>query len=439
MAKRLTLLDKLNLRTTSVYASPREITALRIPYGDISHVQIPCTQIDADSRVYHISDVPIQLISGTYADGELQTYGCKAYTAYQDETGRAIACVVFDNPQYEKKITVACKGAIDLSTGNLIENPADFIEHELLTVQGYDAASIDTAEIARFYSICLKQGIRIGYLLGDASMYVKTLMDLLAFNIHAHWNLSDGKCVARVRNVASSGVAYPFTEAEITGLRMTSEDLINEITLNFNYDPAQGKYLSSITKHNPVSKRVNEAVRESYDCPMLYATRQAERTIDSMLKSYAFPSIISSFRHNIKSVRVEVGDPCTITHAAGIGANGFAASPAMVISKDAITHEYSIMIDKDATLYDTELLNLTSVAAGGASGVSVIYANGVATLTIYADVQGNPPIQGAEVTINGVKKITDTKGQARFNLNPGRYSAVIEASGYENAEITFTV
>lgn len=437
---RLTLLDKINLRKTSVYASPRDIVALMIPYGDLSGVQIPCTQIDADSRVYHISDVPIQLISGVYADGELQTYGYRAYTAYQDETGRAIACVVFDNPQYDKAITVACKGAIDLETGNLIEIPADFIEHVFLTVQGYDAASIDTAEIARFYSTCLKQGVRIGYLLQDASMYVKTLMDLLGFNIHAHWLLSDGKAVTRLRNVVHSGVPYPFTEDEITGLGMTSESLINEITLRYDYDPSQDKYLSSITKHNPISKRVNDTTApEDYDCPMIYGTRQAERVVDSMLKSYAFPSIIASFRHSIKSRRVEVGDPCTITHAAGIGAAGFAAAGAMVISKDAITHEYSIMLDKDAALHETELLNLTSVASGGSSGVSVTYANGVATLTIYADVQGNPPIQGAEVTISGVKKITDVKGQARFNLAPGRYSAVIEASGYENAEITFTV
>jgi hypothetical protein len=436
---KLSLLDTIKLRKTSVYSRPKDISFLNIPYGDLSGVQIPCTQIDADSRVFHASDVPIQLIKGVFADGEPVSYGFTSYTAYKDETGRSIACVVFDNPQYDKKITISCKGAIDLDTGNLIEYPADIVTHLMLTVQGYDADSIDAAELARFYSTCLKEGIVLAFLLNDGTRTIKNLMDDMAQNIHAHWLLSANKSVMRLRNVTYPGVPFPFIEKEVRGLGMTSEELINEITLNFNYDYGSNKYLASITKHNPISKRINESVPRSFDCSMLHSTRQAERTVDSMLQSYSFPAILASFGHNIKSLAVEVGDPCTISHVAGIGENGFEAEEAMVISKDMKTHDYTIMLQLDSSLYESELLSLTTVAESGSESINISYENGVATITIYADIQGNPPVEGAEVTISGVRKITDKKGQVRFNLTPGRYTAQITASGYENAEITFSV
>jgi hypothetical protein len=166
--KRLTLLETLNLRTTSVYANPRDISTLQIVYGDLTNSKIPCTPIDKDGYIYHASDRPMQLITGVFVDGEPKTFGFKSYTAYQDETGHSIACVIFDNPQYEKAISITGKGSIDLDTGALIENPADFISDVFINIQGYEADSIDSGEIARFYADCLKEDIKIAMILNNA-------------------------------------------------------------------------------------------------------------------------------------------------------------------------------------------------------------------------------------------------------------------------------
>lgn len=196
--KRLTLLDTLNLRTTAVYRNPRGISPLNIVFGDLSNSRIPCTPIDKEGMIWHASDRPMQSITKVFAGDQEKTSGFSAFTAYQDETGQSIACVVFNSPQFGKPISVAGKGTMKLDTGELIENPADFIKDVCLNVQGYDADSIDLAEIARLYADCLKEEIKVAFLLSD-TITIKQLFDELALNIHAHWMISDGKSVMRLR------------------------------------------------------------------------------------------------------------------------------------------------------------------------------------------------------------------------------------------------
>jgi hypothetical protein len=197
--KRLMLLDTLNLRTTAVYRTPREIKTLQVVYGDLTNSRVSCTALDRDGYLYHLSDLAMQLISGVYVEGEPQSSGVRKMPAYQDETGHQIAALLFDEPQYDKRVSVSGKGAIDLDTGNLIESPADFIKSVFLGIQGYDADSIDLMEISRFGSDCLKEDIKVAYILDSAITTIKAFLDDLAENIHAQWMLSDGKSVMRLR------------------------------------------------------------------------------------------------------------------------------------------------------------------------------------------------------------------------------------------------
>jgi len=195
--RRLTLFDPIRLRTTAVYRKPRSIETLKIVYGDLSNSRIPCIPLDADGYMYHISDRPMQLISKIYVNGEPKTFGFRTFSSYQDETGNRIACVIFDNPQYEKKVSVSGKGAIKLDTGELIENPADIVRDILINIQGYDISSIDIIELSRFYADCLEEEVRIAFILKEGTL--KTILDEIARNIHAHWMISDGKAVMRLR------------------------------------------------------------------------------------------------------------------------------------------------------------------------------------------------------------------------------------------------
>jgi Concanavalin A-like lectin/glucanases superfamily len=197
--KRLMLLDTLNLRSTAVYRNPRDISTLKIVYGDLSGGRIPCTPLDKDGYIHHASDRPMQSIGTVYVDGEPAGYGYRAFPAWQDETGRGIACVIFDNPQYDKQVSVSGKGAAKLTTGELIENPADMIYDVMINVQGYDISSIDAAELSRFYADCLAQGIKVADILDDGSQTIKAWLDNLAMNIRAQWMISDGKSVMRLR------------------------------------------------------------------------------------------------------------------------------------------------------------------------------------------------------------------------------------------------
>jgi hypothetical protein len=234
---------------------------------------------------------------------------------------------------------------------------------------------------------------------------------------------------------------YDFTEDEILGLEMTSGAMVNEVTILFAYDYSAGNFTAALTKRNPASQLIYGVFADTVECRMIQPTRQAETIADAILKTSSQPPVTAVFIHaNLRSLLLEVGDAVTLTHRAGIGSSGYQAAPGTV-SKKVIGKQlsYEVAMSPAAGLYASELVTLSRAGTVGNEGVTVSYANGVATLTIYASVDGSPPIEGAEVTINAVKQITDKKGQVRFNLQPGRYTAQISASGYEDAQITFNV
>jgi hypothetical protein len=238
------------------------------------------------------------------------------------------------------------------------------------------------------------------------------------------------------------GVALPrFTEGQIRDLTVKSGEMVNEVTILYSYNWTDGKFRSSITKHNPLSKVLYGTKEKSLELRMVQSTRQAEKIADAILLTSSIPPLQASFKHDLRSLSVEVGDEVTLTHSGGIGENGFVDAPALVLSNSQSGGDisYVVLLKQQSSLYASELLTLTQTVGATKESFSVQYEKGVATITIYADVQGSPPVEGAEVTIGGVKKVTDKKGQVRFNLQPGRYKAIITANGYEDAEITFTV
>jgi hypothetical protein len=234
---------------------------------------------------------------------------------------------------------------------------------------------------------------------------------------------------------------YNFLEAEISNFKITSGELINEIEIRYGYNFVDRKYKFAITKHNPLSKVIYRESKAIYELQMIQHSRVAETIADAVLRTSSIPAVVCSYDHDLKSIFVEVGDVASITHQAGLGVGGYVRKLGTIskkVIKDLIV-DYNLTILSDPKLYKSVLKELSKVASAEEAGITITYAEGVATITVYADVEGNPPVEGAEVTISSVRKITDSKGQVRFNLEQGTYTAYITASGYEDAEITFTV
>lgn len=237
-------------------------------------------------------------------------------------------------------------------------------------------------------------------------------------------------------------VRLGFSQDEMDSFSISSAgDPVNEITINYAWDFVSDKARQSITKHNPVSKLLYGVNKETLDLKMLHGTRQAEKIADAVLKTSSIPPVKVSFIHNLRSIRLEVGDLVTITHPAGLGESGYVNATAVITKKNynGVLINYEARMKALTDFYKSELMTLSQVSTAGKEGITVTYAHGVATITIYADVQGYPPVEGAEITISGVRKVSDKKGQVRFNLVPGTYTATIQASGYEDNEVKFTV
>ncbi|NOZ68035.1 MAG: carboxypeptidase regulatory-like domain-containing protein [Deferribacteres bacterium] len=237
-------------------------------------------------------------------------------------------------------------------------------------------------------------------------------------------------------------VRYSFREDEMEDFLLSPAGRpTNEITINYAYDFVSGKARQSITKHNPVSKILYGQNRKTLNLRMIHGTRQAEKIADAILKTSSIPPVKVSFIHDLRSFHLEVGDLVTITHRAGMGDDGYKSVIAMITKKrfSGTGISYEAIIKPQGLFYKSELMTLSHVSEAGREGVTVTYEHGVATITIYADVQGYPPVEGAEITISGVTKISDKNGQVRFKLEPGTYTASIKASGYDDSEVTFTV
>jgi hypothetical protein len=234
---------------------------------------------------------------------------------------------------------------------------------------------------------------------------------------------------------------FNFLENEIENFKITSGKLINEIEIRYGYDFADSSFKYAITKHNPLSKAIYRESKEIYELQMVQHSRVAERIADAVLRTSSIPAVDCSFMHDLRSIFVEVGDIASITHQAGLGVGGYVNKLGTITKKiiNELEIDYILSILSDPKLYKSVLKELSKVASAEEAGITIIYAEGVATITVYADIEGNPPVEGAEVTINSVRKITDSNGQVRFNLEQGTYTAYLTASGYEDAEITFTV
>ena len=235
--------------------------------------------------------------------------------------------------------------------------------------------------------------------------------------------------------------AYPFVENEIEDMEITSGELVNRVTINYAWDIMDEMPNSSITKENPLSILLYGVQEKTFDLRMIQRTRQADILADAVLKTSSLPPLSVAFRHsNQRSVLVEVGDEATITHRAGIGANGFEAAAGIITKKSGDkAFRYEIALLPSGELFQSKLVSLCEAAGHGGLGYRIEYSSSGVTITVYHDISGNPPVSGAEVVLNGQLKYTTSLGTASFVLtDPGDYTAKIKSAGYDDVEASFT-
>ena len=197
--RRFTVLDFLNLRYSNVYESVSYLVPLQIPYGDLSTSRIPCLALDTNGYEWFIGDCPIHSVSAVYVNNQQVSGGYKIFPAYTDTTGRTISKLKFDLPRYNNSVSVSLKGKVNES-GDLIENPADFIQDLLLNIQEYDEDAIDRTNLNILRSECYRHSINIAVVLNQ-HITLKELFDDVSINIWANWLISDGKTIVRLKGL----------------------------------------------------------------------------------------------------------------------------------------------------------------------------------------------------------------------------------------------
>jgi len=267
--------------------------------------------------------------------------------------------------------------------------------------------------------------------------------------------LIEAEAIIRGELPVDTRVAYRFKEKELDGFTITGtlSEIVNTLTVLFGYNHYLGRYTRAITKKNPASEAMYGASQKTIELPMVQDPLTAGRIASDSLKAMSWPSLRASFSHDLRSAFLETGDIATLTHSAGIGMSGWVDREARIIRKviSLPRINYTVQIP----LYDqaddssfsriefvSQVETIYAITEGGLSiggGITISYEEGIATFTVYADVSGSPPIEGARLEINGVVKFTDQNGQARFLLDPGTYTAYVSAAGYQSAQFSFVL
>lgn len=218
----------------------------------------------------------------------------------------------------------------------------------------------------------------------------------------------------------------------------------NVLTLRYN-KMHDGDFASSMTLKAVSSVNYyNEEIRYGVDLDLIYDQNTALRIGHELLTQHSIIPLKISFDYDFSLFDLETMDFAELNYPYGFSSTGLFSNllcRVKDVSTDYVNGQksYTLITDQYLSLSKRIVLsNFSSSSVLRGAGIDIV--GGISkTIIITSDTAGNTPIAGAEVTILGVTRTTDTLGQVVFQLNPGSYTATIKAAGYLPSVLTVIV
>lgn len=347
--------------------------------------------------------------------------GGQQVTGAQSATGarvgaRTIAVLRTSQPVKEGvQLAVACTGALDERSGEVIEHPAA-IARDLLKRCGRAPAP------DAFLGLHDAMPDAACGIVFDGGTLREALSDLFApFDVL--WNAADTRAVPL--DVGANNHS-PFAITPRTAARAEAtcalDDVFTRARVLFDYDYAAKQHRQALTIDAPES-RAQHGVREiNYEYPHIHAARLALELAQTWLARDA--AACWQIDADIDTgAAIQYGDVIDLAHP------HLPAGRAIVTSVTQTGQTSSIKALHWQSAQVT-LARHSAAATPDSARPAYVYKDGVATFTILDDT--GAPIAHATVMLDGItSNRTNARGEVSFKTPRGAHSLTVYADGYE--------
>lgn len=389
----------LPLRQTTAWGGYRDARPIPHRYGQCSGELLQYN----DSRTeFCWADHPVQGIDAVIVNG--QPAGEWEHRTVTDVTGRALALVVFGQPQDEGVSIVARgRGKLHPATGALMTNPADVVWDVLanIAVRGTPAS-----ELAEFRAACARANLEVGGSIEGADSVQAVVRDICSSIGATFCATAQGLC--RLWPGGQDSAPRATIRDGIAGATVTLDDLANDFTVQYGYE--DGSPRGSVQIDAPDYVALHGRRPAVIEAPWVTSARVAYDVGQRLLRQRARPQ----WRITVQTQRpVRVGEVVQIDHPAVpiVGAYPVlsrAYEPSTGVSTLGLTAPAGeipvVRLVRQSSAYDP--LQYTGATAGTSGTDRVI------TLT---NADGSP-VADARVTVRelGIAAQTDAAGRVVF-------------------------
>ena len=369
--------------------------------------------ISTDRREWLIADHAIAGVTSVAAAGE-PVSGWQ-HLNRTDDSGRAIAVLRTSQPVKEGvQLAVACTGALDERSGEVIEHPAA-IARDLLRRCGRDV------QPDAFLGLHDAQPAAACGIVFDGGRLREALSDLFApFNVL--WNAADTRAVPLDLARSPVGAAITPRTAAAASATCALDDVFTTARVLFDYDYCARQHRQALTIDAPEARARYGAREITYEYPHIHAARLALELAQNRLARDA--AACWQIDADIDTgAAIQYGDVIELAHP------HLPAGRAIVTSVTKTGQTYSIR----ALCWQPAQVTLarhSAAATPDSARPAYVYKDGVATFTILDDT--GAPIPHAMVMLDGITgNRTNARGEVSFKTPRGAHSLTVYADGYE--------
>lgn len=369
--------------------------------------------ISAERTEWMIADHAIAGVTSVAAAGE-PVSGWQ-HLNRTDDSGRAIAVLRTSQPVKDGvQLAVACTGALDERSGEVIEHPAA-IARDLLKRCGRAPAP------DAFLGLHDAQPAAACGIVFDGGTLREALADLFApFDVL--WNAADTRAVPLVgANNHSPFAITPRTAARCEA-SCALDDVFTTARVLFDYDYAARQHRQALTIDAPESRARYGAREITYEYPHIHAARLALELAQNRLARDA--AACWQIDADIDTgTAVRYGDVIDLNHPHLPAGRAIVTS----VTQTGQTSSIKALHWQDAQV---TLARHSAAATPDSARPAYVYKDGVATFTILDDT--GAPIPHATVMLDGITgNRTNARGEVSFRTPRGAHSLTVYADGYE--------
>lgn len=299
-----------------------------IAYGVCSNSEgaVPAYLIDTATNKYVCAGHACKAISQVYKNGVAASHTNENLAESFD--GDYITTFTVAGAADADEITVNLSGVEDAgdSSGTLLTDPVDCLEHFLEDWAGFPAANIDATTFAAAKVITQARGYVFGSAIVTETAIADVIRDMLLSMVASGWFNSEAVYNVKIFDPElTTASAQEYTEQQNILMNsyeahLEDAEIFNKLYLRYAYNPATGRYTKDKTIENTMSQtNLDKTYEKSLDLYWIYDDDDADNIARWFILRYMFPQKMVSFRAPIVALNNDLSDLVLLTHHEGIG------------------------------------------------------------------------------------------------------------------------